>query len=261
MSQIVAMAKRLQEAEQTILRLQQALEAQSPDSNGTNIDSPDSASPRFEARLGIGGNSARMRPRNPSNEPGSEELLSDLSLDEHGMISYYGPTSAVHESASLEPPSTDFQGYEDLPSKTNIRTLLTWNAEEYRYWEDFALSNAAIGTVIPRATMSTLLQIPLGLDPANVHVGDMTMGGQYYSPFLLTVLCAHAARFHEGPVGEMLICRARLLLGQTVQALLQLSVREMTYGSTSKKRGCRAEWLSEWLAILVFTTTAAKSCT
>ncbi|KAL4811953.1 hypothetical protein BDW67DRAFT_189131 [Aspergillus spinulosporus] len=46
MSQIVAMAKRLQEAEQTILRLQQALEAQSPDPNGTNLESPDRASPR-----------------------------------------------------------------------------------------------------------------------------------------------------------------------------------------------------------------------
>lgn len=86
MSQIVAMAKSLQDAEQTILRLQQALEAQSPDSNGTNLESPDSSSPRFEARLGTGGSSAHMRPRNPSNEPASEELLSDLSLDEHGKV-------------------------------------------------------------------------------------------------------------------------------------------------------------------------------
>ncbi|KAL3428886.1 fungal-specific transcription factor domain-containing protein [Aspergillus tetrazonus] len=250
MSQIVAMAKSLQDAEQTILRLQQALEAQSPDSNGTNLESPDNASPRFEARLGTGGSSAHMRPRNLSNEPASEELLSDLSLDEHGKISYYGPTSAIHEPASLEPPSTDFQGYEDLPSKTNIRTLLTWNAEEYRSWEDFALSNAAIETGIPHATMSTLLQIhwawiaPMFMwvyRPAFMR--GMTTDGQYYSPFLLTVLCAHAARFHEGPVGEMLICRARLLLGQeirkpssipTVQALLQLSAREMAYGSTSQ---------------------------
>lgn len=71
----------------------------------------------------------------------------------------------------------------------------------------------------------------------------MATGGQYYSPFLLTVLCAHAARFQESPIGEMLICRARLLLGSeiqkpsaipTVQGLLQLSAREMAYGSTSQ---------------------------
>ncbi|KAL2867481.1 Zn(II)2Cys6 transcription factor [Aspergillus lucknowensis] len=250
MSQIVAMANRLQEAEQTILRLQKALETQSsPNSTGTG-EEPSGVSPSSETRSGSGGDSAHTRPRNQSNEPTSEELLSDLSLDGHGKISYYGPTSAIHEPASLEPPSTDFQSYEELPSKTNIRTLLTWNAEEYRSWEDFALSNAAIETGIPRATMSTLLQIhwawiaPMFMwvyRPAFMR--DMTTDGQYYSPFLLTVLCAHSARFHEGPVGEMLICRARLLLGQeiqkpssipTVQALLQLSAREMAYGSTSQ---------------------------
>jgi hypothetical protein len=37
--------------------------------------------------------------------------------------------------------------------------MLTWNAEEYRSWEDFALGNAATETGIPRATVSTLLQI------------------------------------------------------------------------------------------------------
>ncbi|KAL4751810.1 hypothetical protein BDW72DRAFT_192670 [Aspergillus terricola var. indicus] len=248
-SQIVAVAKRLQEAEQTILKLQQALEAQSsPGSNGTNLESPDGASPRSDTLLSTAGTSARIGPRNLSNEPASEELLSDLSLDEHGKISYYGPTSAIHEPASLEPPSTDFQGYEDLPSKPNIRTLLTWNAEEYRPWEEFALSSAAIETGIPRATMSTLLQIHWALDCANVHVGvpacfNARHDHQWPVLFAVSPDCAHAARFHEGPVGEMLICRARLLLGQeiqkpssipTVQALLQLSAREIAYGSTSQ---------------------------
>ena len=71
----------------------------------------------------------------------------------------------------------------------------------------------------------------------------MATGGPYYSPFLLTVLCAHATRFHEGHVDDMLMSRARLLLGSeiqkpssipTVQALLQLSAREMAYGCTSQ---------------------------
>lgn len=71
----------------------------------------------------------------------------------------------------------------------------------------------------------------------------MMIGGQYYSPLLLTVLCGHAARFDEAKVGDMLISRARLLLGNeihrpssipTVQALLQWSAREMAYGSISQ---------------------------
>lgn len=68
-------------------------------------------------------------------------------------------------------------------------------------------------------------------------------GGQYYSPFLLTVLCAHAARFGQSEMRDLLVSRARLLLGTeihktssipTVQALLQLSARDLAYGSVSQ---------------------------
>lgn len=72
----------------------------------------------------------------------------------------------------------------------------------------------------------------------------MTTGGDLYSPFLLVVMCAHAARFdHQDAISEVLLSRARLLLGEaiqgptsipTVQALLQLSARDLTHGSISK---------------------------
>jgi hypothetical protein len=72
----------------------------------------------------------------------------------------------------------------------------------------------------------------------------MSTGGKYFSQFLLTVLCAHSARFAEDPtIGEMLISRARLMLGTeidkplsipTVQALLQLSARDLAYGRISQ---------------------------
>jgi hypothetical protein len=73
--------------------------------------------------------------------------------------------------------------------------------------------------------------------------GDMAIGGPCYSPFLLTVMCAHAARFDQGRASEILISRARLLLGNeihrpscipTVQALLQLSARDLAHGSISQ---------------------------
>lgn len=84
----------------------------------------------------------------------------------------------------------------------------------------------------------------------------MAENGKYYSPFLLTVLCAHASRFHDAKIGEALIGRARLLLGQeiqkpssipTVQALLQLSAREMAYGSMSQA------WLYSGMAFRMST--------
>ncbi|GAD99980.1 hypothetical protein FG01795.1 [Paecilomyces variotii No. 5] len=252
MSQIIAMANRLQEAERTILELRKALEAaemSSPD-NTQGSTAHQSTSPDSAAASARGGDPDQNRSGKSTDEHLGEELLSDLSLDENGKISYYGPTSAIHEPASLDLPSSESRGYSEPPSKTNIRTLLTWNAEEYRSWEEFALGNATIETGIPRTIMSTLLHIHwVWIAPMFMWVyrpafmRDMTTGGQYYSPFLLTTLCAHAARFHEGPVGEMLICRVRLLLGQeiqkpssipTVQALLQLSAREMAYGSTSQ---------------------------
>lgn len=71
----------------------------------------------------------------------------------------------------------------------------------------------------------------------------MITGGQYYSALLLTVMCGHAARFHERKLGDMLIARARLLLGAeihrpssitTIQALLQLSARDLAYGMVSQ---------------------------
>lgn len=71
----------------------------------------------------------------------------------------------------------------------------------------------------------------------------MAIGGPCYSPFLLTVMCSHAARFDSAKTSEMLISKARLLLGTeihrpssipTAQALLQLSARDLAYGSISQ---------------------------
>lgn len=77
----------------------------------------------------------------------------------------------------------------------------------------------------------------------NIDTGDMTTDGPYFSQFLLIVLCAHSARFQNRQIGDMLISRARLLLGTeihrpssipTVQALLQLSARDLAFGSISQ---------------------------
>jgi hypothetical protein len=73
--------------------------------------------------------------------------------------------------------------------------------------------------------------------------GDMAVGGRYYSEFLLTVICAHAAKYQDGDCAEFLLVRVRRLLGDaiqqpssipTVQALLQLSARELASGSISQ---------------------------
>ena len=71
----------------------------------------------------------------------------------------------------------------------------------------------------------------------------MATGGRHYSEFLLTVLCAHAARYDNSDSAEMLGSRACALLGAaiqepssipTVQALLQLSASQLAQGSISQ---------------------------
>lgn len=71
----------------------------------------------------------------------------------------------------------------------------------------------------------------------------MAAGGRYYSEFLLTVLCAHSAKYQDGNGVDLLLSRVRRLLGEaiqqpssipTVQALLQLSARDLAHGSISQ---------------------------
>jgi hypothetical protein len=174
----------------------------------------------------------------------------------------------VHDPPSLPAPRSPSQGVDDQSSVEDIRDWLTSNAKESRSWEEFSLGNAAAQTDIPRDVLDRLLQIhwswiaPMFMwiyRPAFMRAliykssfpclradqwtGDMSTGGPYYSPFLVTVLCAHAARFEDGNLGEILISRARLLLGSeihkpssipTVQAMLQLSAREFAHGNTSQ---------------------------
>lgn len=71
----------------------------------------------------------------------------------------------------------------------------------------------------------------------------MTTGGRYYSELLLLVLCAHASKYHDSNHAQLLFSRVRLLLGDeiqkpssipTIQALLQLSARELAQGAISQ---------------------------
>lgn len=71
----------------------------------------------------------------------------------------------------------------------------------------------------------------------------MTIGGPYYSELLLTIMCGHAAKYHDKHYAEPLITRAKSLLGAaiqqpssipTVQALLQLSARSIAHGTISQ---------------------------
>ncbi|CAK7207287.1 hypothetical protein SEUCBS139899_010097 [Sporothrix eucalyptigena] len=307
MSQIVAMARRLQEAEQTIAALRAELAAEKDQRQpvpSTSVASAASIVPASPTIL------LKREDLSPSvhndRQDTSQDLLFDLSVDSNGKLCYVGPTSAVHnppviEAAHTSPIQTYDEREEDTElqtvssrqqqqkprngpapanratapnhlsttTKADVRSLLTTKAIESRAWEAFALGSAATQTDIPRAAIARLLQIHwVWIAPMFMWVyrpafmRDMARGeGKYYSPLLLIILCGHAARFEEAPVspaaasmvpppasppgllGDALISRARLLLGAeihkpstipTVQALLQLSARDLAYGHISQ---------------------------
>ncbi|KAE8329954.1 fungal-specific transcription factor domain-containing protein [Aspergillus sergii] len=252
MSQILAMAKRLQETEQTITELRVALHeareanlAQHTFLIERQIPNTPSVDTSFDSASYIEASSSTQVA--PESETASEQiLLSDLSLDENGKLCYYGPTSAVH----APPPAESTNINDSHSSMSDARSLLTSAALESKTWEEFALGNAAIQTDIPRQMISKLLQIywawiaPMFnwvYRPAFMR--DMAINGPCYSSFLIVVMCAHAARFDDHQISELLISRARLLLGTeilspssipTAQGLLQLSARELAWGSISQ---------------------------
>ncbi|CAK7221733.1 hypothetical protein SBRCBS47491_004627 [Sporothrix bragantina] len=180
-----------------------------------------------------------------------------LQQTNHSSRHRHTHTSRRATAATPHPPHLS------TTTKADVRSLLTTKAIESRAWEAFALGSAAAQTDLPRAALARLLQIHwVWIAPMFMWVyrpafmRDMARGeGKYYSPLLLIILCGHAARF-EGPdgstaatatapdlLGDALISRARLLLGAeihkpstipTVQALLQLSARDLAYGHISQ---------------------------
>lgn len=263
MSQILAMAKQLQDAEQTIAELRRAAYEAAP--NALHHSYAPTETEPVQSRE-VSRQFSGPVEDNPRSHPGSavsspEEVLPDLSLDRDGKICFYGPTSAVHDPPASGTPLPQASNYEKY-----ARALLAARASEARVWEGFALGRAAIQSDISRQVIAKLLSIhwtwtsPMFMwvyRPAFtcefllgkqfmaglISTDDMSTGGPYYLEFLLIVLCAHAARFCDLRIADRLISTARLRLGNaihqpssipTVQALLQLSARDLAFGSISQ---------------------------
>lgn len=191
MSQVVALVKRLEEAEKTIedLRARRAVEPSATD--GTTAGSPSvrmdllqpAAQPGFSPLAGPPGDEMTS-----SNVPATgvpaildqehlppdmghtnhdsphistkEPVPTELSVDEDGKINYYGPTSAVHEPPQpSQVDSPESQASTGATERADARASLAAHARETATWEEFALGNAALQTGIPRQLMAKLLHI------------------------------------------------------------------------------------------------------
>lgn len=193
MSQVLAMAKRLQDAERTISELRrdspsvpQAPEMSLPVESSPVRSPGERSSP--EAAPNQAGDAPKSpveaQPRNSVTSPGQNfgehdrvissepaqahltisvppegQITTDLSVDENGKICYYGPTSAVHNPPDLATPTSLSSTCNSFSSMMNARTFLSSYSKESSIWETYALGNIAGETGIPWATLAKLLQI------------------------------------------------------------------------------------------------------
>ena len=101
--------------------------------------------------------------RSEPHDEAKESMATELSVDEHGKINYYGPTSAVHEPPQphrVDPPKSPTSPTSTRASEhADIRASLAAHARETATWEEFALGNASLQTGIPRQLIAKLLHI------------------------------------------------------------------------------------------------------
>jgi hypothetical protein len=190
MSQLVAMAKRLQEAEQTVAELRAGTDRSSSEAIPSHIEAPSSTdSTLHQYPQSLSREACRtsfshiptsldrlVTPRpatidhswddgtSVSNQAGhstlKETTAPELTVDEHGDIRYYGPTSAVHEPSPVNVPNRMERGLQSNDSpNADTRSSLAAHARESAIWEEFAIGNASLQTGIPRQVIAKLLHI------------------------------------------------------------------------------------------------------
>jgi len=167
------MAKRLQEAEDTITQLN-GKDDNSPSPARTHgsaaqedhghrhspLDIADTSSAHYLPLIVPKGIPADQTSSAPVLAISKEPTREDLNVDEHGEIRYYGPTSAVHDPPTVDlPMSLASPDHHAGPTRVDSRSSLAAQARESATWEEFALGNASLQTGIPREILAKLLHL------------------------------------------------------------------------------------------------------
>lgn len=219
MSQVVAMAQRIEHLERNLT---------SSESNGVALPIDQDHAP------------------SPTNAPAVPNVtqLDDISLAFNAQQSSptFQSTSAVQEPTVREDIVTSGSAAEahdlDVP---------TMNNDQLSVWQVRAYETCSEQLRLPIQKVKHLLKTYFTwVFPAFMFVSrpqflqDTATGGQYSSPLLCSVLCLQATRFTDHVLGDELSSHVRFLLGREitrgpsmalVQALLQLSARELGHGS------------------------------
>ena len=180
----------------------------------------------------------------------------DISIDDHGGVTFHNSTSAVHEppaNSALTPVSQPggMGEYISAQDDQRIKRDLVMNATQQRQIEPFAIANSAMKINVPKEISSELLKYhwcwmhPLFLfvyrpaftrgmamiDNSSLHSRDPP----YFSDTLLKVIHAHGARFlnhevyqHNYPTSTNV--QTPLATAMTGQEFMQNITEDARYG-------------------------------
>lgn len=228
---------------------------------------------QLEQAAGAGHSSELISPMEPSagvSRPSDPPQITPNSSISHSGV----PTSVVHDVHALRSPveTVNSSGQRDTPQYTSTSALddpviaeqeeriaeatisnqvmPSINKDQLEYWENAAYRTCAAILRLPIEKVEHLLKThfnwihPMFLFVSRVpFMRDAASGGRFFSELLLCVICLHATRFTDHSLSKELLGRVRLLLGHEihrapsvsmVQALIQLSAREMGKGLVSR---------------------------
>lgn len=253
MTQVLAMAERIKELEQTLKDLREGSSNQRDSAGRTTYTAVNAAT-----------TSAQIHEPEPETVNPSAAVAATIpppantDKDLDTSDAYYDTTSAVHAPRGAETDASPaFSSYREMPS-AHISSL---RSDDVATWQEPAIANCAIILQLAPDKIRHLLAIHwawvhpafMFIDP-EMFLRDAAAGGEYFSPLLLAVICLHSTRFTDHDLTERLLAHTRVLLGQVihrdpsitmVQSLLQLAAREIGNGATSQA------WLYSGMAFRV----------
>nr|POE90359.1 nitrogen assimilation transcription factor nira [Quercus suber] len=225
MSQVLGMANRIEDLERQL--------AQRPvDTGSTASAAIDTAPTTVAATVSTS-----------SFTPAQSMSIENLGSSNAPQVPQYQSTSAVDEPIADTDETTTV-------SASTLSVSYTMTEQEILYWEDAALQACASMVFLSQERLSHLFRThwtwvhPTFLFiPRPYFLRAASCGEEHFSTLLLNVICLHSTRFTDHYLSDVLLSRVRLLLGQelhkgpcvpTVQALLQLSAREIGQGARSQ---------------------------
>ena len=219
MSQVVNMAKRIEELERAV----------APFENNEMM--------------------ARKLPESELQQSAPMDTSGASAIDQRNgsktsVIQQFSP-SFQSTSAVQEPHHNDSD--EEILPPVHDPNLPPMTTTQLALWHSRAVEACSLQQRLPSEKIDHLFKtywtwvFPAFLFVSRPHfLTDTSVGGQYSSPLLCSVICLQATRFTDHILGKELLSHVRFLLGQEihrgpsiplVQALLQLSARELGNGS------------------------------